>query len=204
MHDPLVVAFEIKRPWPDSYKTKNGRRRYWPAMITVWHREPGGRDSGTVCKRNGHWRLHIHHWRIQVRPLQHLRRWALTRCEWCGGRSRNGDPINISSSWNGIHTRWWRSEAGLRHHDCNTVWLASRKCLCDNPALPEGWGKCGTCGKFRAFGAEVTEADRLLAALPAGSRIPIEMRPRLAAIWDELARSRGVDPATTVKPWRQQ
>lgn len=204
MHDPLVVAFEIKRPWPDSYKTAGRRRRYWPTMITVWHREPGGHNWGTVCKRDGHWRLHVHHYRIQVRPLQKLRRWVLTRCEWCGGRSRKGDQVNFSSSWNGIRTRWWRGEGGLRHHDCSTVWLASRKCLCDHPALPEGWGECGNCGKSRAFGTDVTEADRLLAALPAGSRIPLEMRPQLEAIWNARAVARGDDPATMVKPWRQQ
>lgn len=204
MHDPYVVAFEIKRPWPDSYETAGRRRRYWPAMITVWHREPGGRNWGTVCKRNGHWRLHVHHYRIQVRPLQHFRRWALTRCAWCGDPSRKGDRTNIAGSWSRAHAHWWQGEPDLRHHDCDTVWRASRKCLCDDPVLPDGYGKCGTCGKFRAWNSGVSEADRLLAALPAGSRIPLEMRPQLEAIWDERLRAQGVDPATTIKPWRQQ
>lgn len=202
MHDPYAVAFEIRRPWPTRVPTKNGHRWRWPAFITVWHREPGGRDSGTVCKRSSHWRWHIHHYRVQVRPLQHFRRWALTRCAWCGGRSRKGDKVNFSSSWNGIRTRWWRGEAGLRHHDCNTVWQASRKCLCHNPILPNGYGKCGTCGQYRAWNTDVSEADRLLASLPPGSRIPVEMRPRLEEIWDARLAARGVDPSTTFKPWR--
>jgi hypothetical protein len=203
MHDPLVVAFEIRRPWPRIEKTTTRRRRYWPSLITVWHREPGGHDSGTVCRWSGSWRWHVHHWRIQVHPLQQLRRWALTRCEWCGGRSRKDDRVNFSSSWDGVRTRWWRGERALRHHDCDTVWRASRKCLCDTPQLDHSsYGTCATCGKSRAYGADVTEADQLLAALPVRSRIPVELRPRLEAIWNAALIARGVDPAHTVKPWR--
>lgn len=203
MHDPYVVAFEIKRPWPDSYETSTGRRRrYWPGMITVWHREPGGHNWGTKCDRRGHWRWHVHHYRVQIRPLQHLRRWALTRCAWCGGRSRKHDRTNISTSWNGIRSRWWRSEAGLMHHDCHTVWGVSRKCLCDVPGVSDGYGKCRHCGKYRAWGSNVSEADLLLAELPTGSRIPVEMRPQLEVIWDERLVAQGIDPSTTVKPWR--
>jgi hypothetical protein len=179
MHDPYVVAFEIKRPWP---RGRIGRRRYWPALITVWHREPGGRDSGTVCRRSS-WKRHVHHWRIQIRPLQHLRRWALTRCAWCGGKDRSGDRINISSSWDGTRTRWWRGEAGLRHYDCDRIWRAHGRCLCDVPALPPSeYGTCATCGGFRAFRTDVSEADRLLAALPNRSRLPAALRSRLEAI----------------------
>jgi hypothetical protein len=91
----------------------------------------------------------------------------------------------------------------LRHHDCDTVWRASRKCLCDTPQLDHSsYGTCATCGKSRAYGADVTEADQLLAALPVRSRIPVELRPRLEAIWNAALIARGVDPAHTVKPWR--
>lgn len=201
MHDPYVVAFEIKRPWPSSYKTKTGRRRYWPAMITVWHREPGGHDSGTVCKRSA-WKYHVHHWKIQVRPLQRLRRWTLTRCAWCGGRSRKDDVINIGSSWNGVRSPWWRGERDLRHHDCDTVWRASRKCLCDSPLLSgDGHGECAFCGKYRSWGQGPNDADRLLASIPEGGRIPVEMRPKLEAVWHPILREQGVDPATTKAPW---
>lgn len=205
MHDPLVVAFVIKRPWPDGYKAASQRCRYWPAMITVWHREPGGHDSGTICKWGGHWRWHIHHWKIQIQPLQHLRRWALTRCAWCGGKNRKGDPVNFGSSWDGVRTRWWRGEADLRHHDCDMVWRASRKCLCESPALPPSdYGTCFRCSKFRAWNADVSDADRLLASLPKGGRIPAEMRSRLDAIWDARLEARGIDPATTIRPWRDE
>lgn len=148
MHDPLVVAFEIRRPWPkrDSWKTEvaasqgvrwkfggtysvvAGRGLYWPCMITVWHREPGGHDSLTVCgrrtqradgtwRRSRMWALHIHHWRVQVGPLQKARRRLLTRCSECGGRSTKARPVNLGS-WDGERGPWWRGERGLRHMDC--------------------------------------------------------------------------------------
>lgn len=44
MHDPLVVAFEIRRPWPRRNPSKFGPRWRWPEMVTVWHREPGNKD----------------------------------------------------------------------------------------------------------------------------------------------------------------
>jgi hypothetical protein len=202
MHDPLVVAFEIRRPWP-CCSAAPSEQRHWPLMITVWHREPGGHDSGTICKWGGHWRWHVHHYRLQIHPLQHLRRWTLTRCAWCGGRSRKDDPINFGSSWDGPRSHWWQGEPDLRHHDCDTVWRASRKCLCNDPALSsQGYGQCAQCGKFRAWGSDVSKADVLLAGLPAASRIPVEMQPQLEAIWDERLVARGIDPATTIKPWR--
>ena len=127
MHDPLVVAFEIRRPWPQrstlpatgsrrdgvrwriklhhdhgswcddhcasrrdpfpwwkpgsymSHWRLAGRDWYWPPLITVWHKEPGGADSLSVCRPRvqqpdgtwrfkGHWRWHIFHvtWRAAV------------------------------------------------------------------------------------------------------------------------------------------
>lgn len=206
MHDPDVVAFDIRRPWPRrsrSYDTKPdgqrwrfsgpfwtvaGRGFYWPSMITVWHREPGGADSGEVCKHYARWqgedgkwqsrilhrwKWHVHHWRIQVGPLQHLRRWALTRCAWCGGRSRKGDPINISQAWNRKPTPWWRGEPDLFHQDCAAYERAYRSCICLDPLTDHaGYGRCSRCGKSVNFGRTELQAEqaRILAAVPAGQR----------------------------------
>lgn len=223
MHDPLVVAFEIRRPWPrrDSWKPKDGprwkvsgafwtlagRRYYFPSLITVWHREPGGHDSGEVCKHyvrrqdpvtgkwsttflHG-WKWHVHHWEIQVGPLQALRRWALTRCEWCRGRDRKGDYVNCSLSWDGPRGRWWQGEPGLYHADCSSVYGAHRLCMCADPLLRYGdYGQCAFCGRFRSYGGVPDEADRLLAALPEGSRIPADLQPRLDALWAERRKRR--------------
>lgn len=142
MHDPLTVAFEIRRPWPrsDTWKTKAaadqgirwetngafwvlaGRGVYWPSLITVWHRDPSGYDDVTCGALRGKaWRFHIHHWRIQVAPLQHLRRRLLTRCEVCGGHSVKGHPVNVSTQWDGPSGHWWQGEPGLTHSDCYRV-----------------------------------------------------------------------------------
>lgn len=217
MHDPMVVAFEIRRPWPrrDSWVPKHsprwsitmrspfwmlaGRRYYFPSLVTVWHVEPRGHDSGEVCKHYRRWqdndgkwhmkilhgwRFHAHHMHVQVIPAQKLRRWALTRCAWCGGRSRKGDEVNVSHQWDGPRGRWWRGEPGLFHHDCSTVEHSHRMCLCESPVLEhDGWGRCARCRRFRSYGSVPDEADHLLAALPPGSRIPADLKPRLEALW---------------------
>jgi hypothetical protein len=252
MHDPLTVAFDIVRPWPQrdgmrphpgdprwqirhrhkhhypycadnhctgvafpwwkprSYArfwTLAGRRFYWPALVTVWHREPRGRDSGEVCKHYrrvfdedtrkwrtkpvNRWRWHVHHWKIQVPPLQHLRRQLLTRCSWCGGKSRKGDLVNFSSSWDGPRGHWWRGEPGLYHQDCIDVERVYRTCMCAVPVLDhgdggDGWGKCQACGGFRGWRQEPDDADRLILELvPRGGRMTAEARVRIEAAWAE-------------------
>lgn len=252
MHDPLVVAFEIRAPWlvrsglpatgsrgdgvrwrirlhhdcgpwcagepphrtgafpwwkPGSYGSfwrLAGRDYYWPPLITVWHREPGGRDSGEVCehtrrvwddanrrwlwKAQRRWRWHVHHWHIQVPPLQEARRWLLTRCAWCGGKSRKGDKVNFALSWHERRGHWWQGEPELFHHDCIDVHRAHHTCLCERPAGLNhmGYGTCSACGKFRPWaegGYQPDEADRLLAAIPAGGRITPDIRPMVEEAW---------------------
>lgn len=234
MHDPMVVAFDIPRPWPrrershdakpgqprwrirlhrycgddcgeqhrgnpfpwwkpDSYSkfwVLAGRGWYWPEMITVWHCEPGGHDSGTVCRHYRHeqlpdgtyrterltsWRWHIHHWRLRFPPLQALRRKLLTRCTWCGGRSRRGDQVNVRS---GSTPRgpWWRGERGLYHVDCSSVEHAHKSCACDKPLVQGGgrFGMCMLCGQYAAGqpSKRTLVLRRALAAVPAGHRDP--------------------------------
>ncbi|MFL4947527.1 hypothetical protein ACJ6WE_09155 [Streptomyces sp. MMS24-I31] len=191
MHDPLTVAFEIRRPWPktDAWKTEHaarfgirweiggafwvlaGRGLYFPGLITVWHRDPSGYDH-TTC-RGKRWQLHVHHWRIQISPLQELRRRLLTRCAWCKGRHRKGDPVNVSHSWDGPRARWWQGEKGLFHHDCSSVKSAHSTCVCTRPVLDHDiYGKCARCGLFRPFG--FTDANlaraRDLHSIPQGGR----------------------------------
>lgn len=220
MHDPLVVAFELRRPWPQrsslpetegdksvrwrvrrhnelpwwkpsSYSTHwrmAGRDYYWPSLITVWHREPGGRDSGEVCKHYRRWqdeagewqwkilhgwRWHAHHWKVQIHPLQAWRRRLLTRCEWCKGRHRHGDPVNMSHSWDSPRGRWWQGEPGLYHRDCSAIATAHRSCSCEDPITEyEGYGQCARCGRHRAFQATSERIARVreLQTIPTGAR----------------------------------
>jgi hypothetical protein len=191
MHDPLTVAFEIRRPWPETadWRTKQaaregirwrfdspfwviaGRGLYFPGLITVWHRDPSGYDD-TTC-RGTKWRLHVHHWRIQIHPLQHLRRRLLTRCSWCGGRSIKGDSVNHSHSWDGPRARWWQGERDLFHADCSSIKRAHSTCVCEVPVLDGGnYGRCAVCDRFRPCGftdANLTHA-RDLHAIPQGGR----------------------------------
>ncbi|MFB6776477.1 hypothetical protein ACFCX0_03390 [Streptomyces sp. NPDC056352] len=240
MHDPLVVAFEIRRPWPQrsplpsaghastrwrirlhhdcgtwcandpphregafpwwrpssysAFSRLNGRDYYWPPLVIVWHREPGGRDSLSVCgkrvqrsdgtwKFSRGWRWHTHHWRIQLPPVQHLRRRLLTRCAWCNGRSVKGDAVNHSHSWNGPRARWWKGEKGLFHRDCSSIKSAHSTCVCEKPCLEYGnYGRCTLCSRFRPFG--LTDANlariRNLHLIPQGER-----RASVKETWDD-------------------
>lgn len=233
MHDPLVVAHTIVRPWPQpsslpatgsrgdgvrwqirhhhtctGYCRRNdpphregafpwwkprsyrrfwrlaGRDWYWPALVTIWHREPGGADALSVCQRryqdkNGQWRYskgwrwHVRHWRVQVPPLQGARRRLLTRCAWCGGRDRKRDPVSTSFSWDGPKGRWWHGEPGLYHGDCSAVASAHRACSCSEPAPSHGtWGRCLRCDKPVPHGRtdEQLTRTRRLAQVPEGTR----------------------------------
>jgi hypothetical protein len=210
MHDPLVVAFEIRRPWPSRsnfgrkpgvrwsfgkhrhdctdrcehkpddvrkfpwwkpsswspFWTLAGRGYYFPSLMTIWHREPGGHNSGTVCPHfvrwrgpGGEWRMrslpgwrfHVHHWKIQLPPLQELRRRLLTRCCWCGGRSTKRNPVNVSHQWDRARgERWWRGEQGLWHAGCSSASNVIDRCVCEVPLVEDhngGYGTCTTCGK---------------------------------------------------------
>lgn len=193
MHDPLVVAFEVRRPWPKRYRSEDGmagRRPYFPALITVWHREPGGHDAGEVCRhytrvqgadgkwhttlRHG-WKCHVHHWRVQVPALRELRRLLLTRCAWCGGhhRHRSGDAVNHGLSWDGPRGHWWQGEPGLYHANCASAKLARGWCVCDEPILEyDTWGHCLRCDNFRSQGLtrDALKRQRTLAQVPAGVR----------------------------------
>ena len=202
MHDPLSVAFEIRRPWPkaETWKTEQaartgirwkiggafwvlaGRGLYFPSLVTVWHRDPSGYDSTTCPIYPGNaWRLHVHHWRVQIHPLQHLRRRLLTRCTWCSGQDRKGDRVNISHSWDGPRARWWQGEKGLFHRDCSSIERAHSTCVCTMPRLGDKtYGSCAACGRFRPFGitdANLARARELQTVPHGGRRADAEERP---------------------------
>lgn len=65
-----------------------------------------------------HPRWHIHHWKIQLHGLQKLKRWLFSRCSKCGRRFRYGE-WPVTSNWNSVGPRWFRSEPGVEHMKCS-------------------------------------------------------------------------------------
>lgn len=221
MKDPMVQVFSIRRPWPKVRKLTRklktsfrgvfwrvaGYELYWPALVSVWHVEPGQRAAGTVCGPDT-WRKHPQHWKVQVHPWQSFCRWAFTRCVWCGGPSRKGDSVNTGYGYerDSKKTRWWQGESGLYHSDCITVENAHRICVC-LPSVGGPWrwgtrrgvpyGECGTCGKFRPerFGDDEENSVRavttdMMRMIPRGTRDESVMM-RVRELWDEHRSSKG-------------
>jgi hypothetical protein len=207
MHDPMVVAIHIRRPFPERrtrearlsrwrwsppFINAAGREFYFPGLITVWHVEPHGEDALRGECRGTRWKWHVHHWHVQWDVLQRWQRRFLTRCEWCGGGSRKGDQVHFSHQWDGPKQPLWRGERGLFHQDCSSTETAHRTCLCDNPGLDHGdYGQCAFCGKYRAWRQSPTIPDRYLASLPSGSRIPPDKRDWLETEWAKVRAERG-------------
>lgn len=153
MHDPMTVAFELRRPWPNRFgesevgwcprgiirsraeaaRRHGGRRWYatpfldwhghryhFPALVTVWHVDPDLRGDDDSCRhaaakrwgfQRSFWvyKLHVHHWRVQVHPWQRARRWLFgPRCAGCGKRfAWKYAPIGFS----------WEGGGPVFHHD---------------------------------------------------------------------------------------
>lgn len=158
MHSPEVLVFSIRSPFPSMRrKVKEGNPRwkspfrrhgfkfrfspfmtlagyeyYFDSWVDVWHIEPGGADSGTICRtkwykdRHGRdrakkpWKWHFWHYKISPSLLYKWRRWLFTRCAECGGPSRKGNVVNHSDG--GWHDRWkvplWCGEVHLYHSEC--------------------------------------------------------------------------------------
>lgn len=201
---PAGTRLRSRWAWRPPFVRVAGRGWHFAGLITVWHHEPGGHDAGQICKRwrakqtrSGRtrhvtrfaWYLHVHHWHIQIHPLQDFRRRTLTRCEWCRGRSRKGDPVDVSNGSYREKTKWWRGEEGLYHLDCSAVAGAHGLCLCTEPLFDHGtYGQCLVCDKRRCYGMEVDDGHRALAALPVGSRITPEVKAFLEPIYVERRR----------------
>lgn len=129
MFDPMSVQFEIKRPWPKRVDWGKSKR-YWPPIITVWHKDPCQGDNDNTCgwPRNRWRKFHIHHWRIQIHFLQKFRRWALSRCAYCGDRFPWGYAPIRSAFWSlGKRSPWWLGEADVYHHGCESKRRESAK-----------------------------------------------------------------------------
>lgn len=96
----------------------NGKRWYFPSLVTIWHVDPEADGSDNSCgwPRNRWRKFHVHHWRVQFQPWGKLRRWLWTRCEQCEKRFPYG-YAPLSGSWGSKRPRMFQGERGLFHHD---------------------------------------------------------------------------------------
>lgn len=195
MHDPETLAFAIR----SLRKDRHGYRRH---LIDVWHVEPGGRDSGEVCKHyirtepegdgvavkvtylRG-WRWHVHHWKINVLPLMRLRTLLVDRCAWCHGRHTKSNPVNCSVGWYSTRTHWWTTKQGIYHSDCHSAWKARLSCSCAEPIDTGRWSSCAQCGLKRYdMDALQREANRcLIEMVPEGAAPHREVMNLVGNLW---------------------
>jgi hypothetical protein len=56
-------------------------------------------------------------WKLQIHPLQSFKRWAFSRCCKCG-KGFGWGYAPVSGSWSCAGPRWFRSEEGVYHFDC--------------------------------------------------------------------------------------
>lgn len=120
-------------PWwrPRAWEaTIPGQRIGWRTPITVWHSEPRGADSGTVCKGMGGSDLTLHnvrwawqhraHLEFHVAIWRQFKAWRHDRCDECGkgfrwkGDARigtwGGDKVWHSACHNVVHLRRIRDD----------------------------------------------------------------------------------------------
>jgi hypothetical protein len=99
----------------------NGRLMGWLDIGTVWHYDPDGADSGSVCKgmkssefswHNLKWAWkHRKHIEIHWRHYRKYHRWLFDRCDRCGLPFR-GNYRTVIGEWSG--DRMW-------HTHCSTI-----------------------------------------------------------------------------------
>jgi hypothetical protein len=99
-----------------------GNRVKLVKLGTIWHDEPGGADSGSVCgclpdgstlsRRNLHWAWrHRKHCRFRLSLGMRTWRWLTQRCEGCGRRFGRKEA-RFGTGW---------ESKGVMHEPCRTL-----------------------------------------------------------------------------------
>lgn len=111
LHECLTRKFAEGCSEPYDKRRRDERLKTLAHIVYGWilrHERPWWREP----------RWHIHHWKIQVHALGEFKRWAFSRCCKCGkGFSWGYAPV--TNSWDGTGPRWFRSEEGVFHSDCD-------------------------------------------------------------------------------------
>ena len=71
-----------------------------------------------------HPRWHLHHWKLQIHPLQAFKRWAWSRCCKCGKRFKWDESVT-SNSWNSKGPQWFKGETDIYHDKCGGIGVAA-------------------------------------------------------------------------------
>lgn len=150
--DPLEIVGQINWPWPTNVE---GRSVSTP-FITIWHVDPGVCDNDDSCYEgmrayysgrgevDGYpgqldqmwwfnkalaWRLHFWHWRVQIHPLQNLKRWLSSRCDYCGEGFAWGEiPVTTHDDpYQNNQPGWLWSERDVFHSECFSEYYAEEK-----------------------------------------------------------------------------
>lgn len=67
-----------------------------------------------------HPKWHFWHWKFQCHPLGQFKRWAFSRCCYCGKRFKFGESPT-TNNWNSEGPRWFRGETDIHHGSCHLV-----------------------------------------------------------------------------------
>ena len=97
MHDPMVLLWSVTG-WPLSPRSFRAWRRHgrFPTWLDIWHVEPNGKDSGTVCDRS-RWAWHVHNWSVRFIPWRDFR-YRFVRCAECGRRMNTAARFSYMST----------------------------------------------------------------------------------------------------------
>lgn len=116
LHDGITRKFEIGCGEKYDKRRRDERIRQMAGCIYAW-----------ILRAERPWyrhpRWHIWHWKIQIHPLQQFKRWAFSRCEYCGKRFRWGESP-CTNQWDNEGPRWFMSETRIHHSHCSGTSVA--------------------------------------------------------------------------------
>lgn len=117
LFDGITRKFEIGCGEEQSKQSRDERIRNMASSVYAW-----------ILRAERPWwkapRWHFWHWKIQVHPLQSLKRWLFSKCCKCGKGFRYGESP-VSGNWDSTGPRWFRSEQDVYHGDCSGVTIAA-------------------------------------------------------------------------------
>lgn len=113
LFDQITRKFCTGKEAHQTKRTRQDRIRSLAAVIYGW-----------ILRSEQKWwqhpRWHVHHWKLQVHPVQQLKRWAFSKCKKCGRRFPWGSSP-ITDNWNSTGPRWFRGETDIYHADCRNI-----------------------------------------------------------------------------------